>query len=398
MTRPLVGGALLALLATAFAFGIAELGVRALWARTYPEPSVWINHRVLGQYRRPSFRFRVPQIEGYQGDIQTDADGTIVRASLSPESADRSVMFLGDSMLEGQLIAPDDNLSEVVARRLRTATGHVCRCVNLGASVYSPARYLLAFRYWQAHVLPDVAIVFLYVLNDFNDDARLFHDDRLVFDGTGRLTAVRPTFDCRRGLQWRHDVGIQPMPRRENMTDCGGLVTDQLLRRTLAAYFARTGPLGTKLRTSTYATAETDLVRDNVLSVFKAHFTAEDRANLARTFDWIEEAHHRARAARTKFLVVILPAAVQVPGELTAEVAAAFGVPEGLTLSDRPQRWIASELDARGIPALDVLPDLLRLGPGVAFGRRDKHFSVAGHRVVGDAVAARLLDMERRDR
>jgi hypothetical protein len=384
-----ITNALLALGALVVGLTLAEGAIRWLNTRLYPEPLYWVNHPVLGVYRRPLHRYRLPHNEDYRGEFETDADGVILRDSLDPSEADVHVMFLGDSMLDGQAVAPNDNLTEVFARRLREQTGRVCRCVNLGISGSSPARYLLAYRFWRERVRPDLVVLLLYVLNDFNDDARLHHGGRLVYDAGETLTAVRPTFDCRRGTFWGVHAGIHPMPRRENLSDCGGLRSLQLLRRTRAAYLEPLGPVGVRIRRSAWDTAEADLVRDNVLSIFKSRLTPADQEDVTRTLGWIEDTSVEAAKDGARLVVVVLPTAGQIPGEL-AGVEEAWGVPRDVVLPETPHRWVSAALDARGLPHVDLLPLFLDVGAGVAFGRRDKHFSAAGHRLVGEFLADHL--------
>jgi hypothetical protein len=147
-------------------------------------------------------------------------------------------------------------------------------------------------------------------------------------------------------------------------------------------------------RRSSLASAETDRIRDNVLSIFKPYFSVEDRADVARTLAWIHELHDRATQGGAAVLVVVVPTAPQIPGELR-DPPLGWGLPAGAVLPDLPQRWITADLGARGIRYLDLLPSLLKIGPGVAFGYRDKHFSKEGHRIVGELTAKEVIRLLR---
>jgi hypothetical protein len=390
LRRRWLGAVALLVSAVVIALMIAEGGVRLFYARWDFEPAAWVNHAVLGYVYRPQHRFVHPTNEEYQGAFLTDDAGLIIRASLDRTPADRAVLFLGDSMLDGQGVAPDENLSEVVARAL-AREGTTCRCANAGMSASSPVRHLLAYREYRTRVRPDAVVVLVYVLNDFNDDARLFHDDRLVVEADGNPLRIKPMFDCWRGTGWRLDVGTQPMPRRQPLGDCGGPQTYQLAVRTWAAHFAVLGPRFGVLRSAAFATRATAPIRDNLLAIFKAEadLAAVDRADIARTIGWLHRLVDEVRADGATPLIVVVPFAGQVPGGL-AGVAHAYDLPEGMVVGDMPQRLLRASLGARGIAAVDLLPLIRAEGADRIFGRRDKHFSTEGHRIVGTALAKHL--------
>jgi lysophospholipase L1-like esterase len=368
---------------------LAETAVRLFYHQMAFESAVWVNHRVLGYTYRPNHRYVYRTVDD-SGAVAatTDADGLVIRASLDRANADRAILFIGDSMLDGQGVGVDENLSEVVARRL-AAAGQACRCANVGMSASSPARYLLSYRTYRARVRPDTVVVFVYALNDFNDDARLFHDDRLVIEANGDLTRIRPLYDCRRGTEWRLDAGIQPMPRRQSLRDCGGLQTYQLAVRTWSAVGGERGPRSGIARFSDFASRAATPIRDNVLAIFRREdeLTGTDRADVARTLGWLHRLVTEATADGASPLIVVVPFAGQLPGALGSARERYGHIPEGTMVADTPQRLLRSWLVAHDIAFVDLLPVLRSGGAARFFGPRDKHFSAEGHQVVGTAIA-----------
>ncbi len=101
-----------------------------------------------------------------------------------------------------------------------------------------------------------------------------------------------------------------------------------------------------------------------------------------------------AAAGTTPVMVLLLPDEFQVDDELWARIEGASG---GQVFErDLPQRRISEFLRSRGVPCLDVLPDLRAAAARGehAYLLRNTHFNLRGNEIVGHALAeflARVL-------
>jgi len=97
---------------------LGEMGVRIVYSHFYPDLSLWVNHSVLGYHMRANHRFSFDSSEGYKGEFTTNQMGLVIRNSLKKKTATLTVMFLGDSMLQGTQVAPNENLTEILSRQM----------------------------------------------------------------------------------------------------------------------------------------------------------------------------------------------------------------------------------------------------------------------------------------
>ena len=380
-----VGLPAISLAAVVLAVVLLEVGLRAYLSARYPStPTKHANHDLMGDYYRPSHTFtELSHVDGETHEFATNGLSIIVRDSLESDS-DFTVLLLGDSILEGAQVPANSNLSELLARRLQGG----CRCINLGHAGDSPAKYLLAYRHFKSYFNPDNVLLFFYAMNDFNDDARLYHDQRIVLDEGGAVVRVEEKFDLPRRTYWTKWAGVQPYSLRHHWTETKGLLTVQVLKGVLGrivdsqAY----GPHEALTRRSgDFETRNQDLVRNNILSAFKDEYSRADLEDIARTQRFILDLQAEVERDGARLTVVLVPFAGQIEGGISP-LEDVYFMERGEVANARPQEVMAEFLSERGMSFLDLLPVFREWEGALLFGKKDKHLTLDGHRLVSHEV------------
>lgn len=101
--------------------------------------------------------------------------------------------------------------------------------------------------------------------------------------------------------------------------------------------------------------------------------------------------HAQVTASGARFLVVMIPDQLQVDEALRVRVIDHLGVAASRVEVDYPQRLLASLLDERGIPSLDLLPLFQERARGERlYWAGDTHWNVEGNALAADALARYL--------
>lgn len=291
-----------------------------------------------------------PQI--YKVDVAYDHHG--FRNDVDLQSAD--VVVIGDSFVEGAETAQRDTLVAVMARRMGLTAA------NLGQSGYGPQQELVVLRRYGLPLKPRAVV--------------------WVFFGGNDLSNVDEYEEMRGG--WQAIAQTVPLDKR-------------LLSVSALAALAR---LTTPVRTSL-----SDDARRHAID-FRTSTGASERLYLDREYvawtphQWevatetLKNARDEARRTGTEFLLVYVPRKlsvyrgfIQASPDSFAHVWAESHLPDVLAQWSRDNR--IEYLDAT-LP----LRDAVRGGESVHLAE-DVHWNAAGHRVVADAIAARLGQMLR---
>lgn len=378
----------LSLTSIVIGLAIGEIGLRAYLSSRYSyTPTRVINHRILGYYFRPNHQFSDKANDGTDHDFKTDDLGIVLRDSLNVQS-DLTVMFIGDSMLEGALVLPNQNLSELLASTIKAG----CQCINLGISGHSPARYMLTYRHFKQFFDPEYVFAFFYVLNDFNDDARLYHDGRIVLSKDGTTERIKPKFNYDRNVIWTLAGGSAAIELRQYwQEELGSIVVHIIKHFVMRVVDKLSGKQNYGLspslepRLSQWDSKHQDRVRNNVMSVFKDRYSQDDWEDIRRTQSFLLELNQEVTDDAKKLIVVLMPFAGQIEGQIVG-AEESYGIKEGEFVSTKPQAVMSSFLAEHNIPFIDLLSVLQEHKQQELFGRTDKHLSVDGHQVVAEEL------------
>ena len=328
--------------------------------------------------------------ESWQGSVQghpyrTNALGLRDREiGAKPPDAVR-VLMLGDSFTEGGGLADDETIPRRTEAALR-ATCPAAEVINAGVASYSPILELLSLRKISGAVRPDVVVV--------NLDMTDVHDD-LIRTQLAELDAAR--LPARVVTDRRRETALvlpPALPHALRPVDdaLAHLLLWQSLRKTPAGRrvlgelnldepsLAKRGLLG-NLRYDRLA-----ITRDTTAMGESAAWDATGR--------YLAAIHRTAEAANARVLVVAYPYPHQVAAFESPGGRARFGIGAGLYDSDRPFRTV-EELGRRHGFGVVSLRETFRRNADPArplFRPDDVHHTAAGARVMGDAIAAALME------
>ena len=113
----------------------------------------------------------------------------------------------------------------------------------------------------------------------------------------------------------------------------------------------------------------------------------------ARAGEYLGGIRDIARRAGADMVVVVIPDEAQVNADLQTDVIRSSGYSAAELDFDLPNRAIAAELAADGIPMLDLLAMFQQQGKATRLYKpQDSHWNLAGNRLAAEAIAAFLRD------
>ncbi len=327
-------------------------------------PDVWRPHDGLGWVQAPHLDTVVNTGERTVR-LLTDDGGYRIGPEPRPPAAHR-ILALGDSYLAALQVAYEQTLTALAELRLTRELGAPVEIVNASAGGWGPSHYLLAARRELARRRYDQVAVFFYLGNDVIKARRDHFPPK----------KSRVRHDFRWPTRWRRKDVVDSLLRPVNDRLETRSHLFQLVKKRVRFLLMRTG-----LSVRRFPEV---LVREQASSP-RWRLSAEICRSIAG----------EAEARGLPILFVLLPGISEVDrgiGELTARAV-------GLELSeidfDQPSRRMRRELAGLGLTVLDATPALRaahRAGLEDLYGQVDYHFGVAGHRVVAEAVAPRLLE------
>lgn len=345
---------LLALVTVLVAFTVAlalvEVGIRIF----APQPtklsvSALLDSRLI--YRLPPNTSGTDVKEEFAVHIQTNAQGLRDRdySLRKPAGVATRVLVLGDSMTFAEGVESADTFPEVVERRLSSNM----EVINAAIRGYGPDQELLLFDELVPIYRPDVAVLAVYVENDY-EDVLYGH----LFEARGaELVPVPLSEDSSQKYRYyRQQSRIQGLPGYQFLVAHSH--TMNLVRRWW----------GWREFHQVFPQYEADHQREEqAWSVLRLVLTR-----------WIE----RARAEQIEPRWLLLPAAGDV------------GLAAGPKNAQRTEQVLKLAKDL-GVIALDLRPAMKKSAAAgdVLYYPKDQHFTVAGHHVVAEQFESMLREM-----
>jgi hypothetical protein len=280
----------------------------------------------------------------YPFDVMYDRNG--FRNACDFSSAD--VVVLGDSFVEGGLVAADDLMTATLGRSLG------CKVANLGQSAYGPQQELAVLKRYAAPLHPRLCIWTFYEGNDLEDVVR--YEQLTQGD---RSTPRERSFGRNALLAISNGLGRILAPDRSGRAPCGSFRLED--GGVASLYFH--GP-------SALRSCQEMAAIDKVVSILTA-------------------AQAACTAMRAPLLIVFAPEKFRVYRDYCT------------FLPDNPcARWVPDDLPDRlreRVAAIDPRIGFLDLTPALAaeaarghllYFADDTHWSAEGHEVAGRAIAA----------
>jgi hypothetical protein len=419
----ITGGCLVAVL------GLASLVMRFTVPPVLSEDKV--NHPLAGVWFAPNTPHTVQGINGeYRVAYRTDGQGIPIRTgSNAPRRGALRVMVVGDSYMQGDYVPMDQTMSVILEEEMREALGRDVQVVNLGLNVTSPLNYAMTYRAFKDRYDPDVVILAFGPANDITEDARLYHDDRILYGPDGQPEAIKAYFDLKNSTFWLpFYVGDQqaetPLPYlvdpatwkrgvlpvagtlfRERL--CAGLNWDatswslqippeEVVRAPL--YDGADLPCNSLEADLTpmcfnWAIRENSLIRNNELAVYKESYRPEDREDIERTLSSIALMAEEVEAEGRIFVLLTLPHGLEIEGEQQG-IAGSLGVPPDTLIDGSAIHALVGDFcTERSLVCLDLLDPFRAHQGSLLFLRYDTHWSLAGNRVAAESLTDLLVPL-----
>lgn len=291
----------------------------------------------------------------------------------------RRVVSIGDSFSIG--VVPHVFHYTTVAEQLLGDT----EILNLGVPGIGPAQYLLLLEREGLELAPDLVVVALFAGNDLEQYAPpspaagwpwMQRDRVMLFLVAQRLQAIRRERE-------HSGVALSELDRRLGRELQAGLDAKDLERELPHL-------LDPELEPASYSPERFASIETSRARLLGLPSQAEYSRLLAQLDALL------ATAGKVPLAFVLIPDEFQVDDALWAQVQVAAG-PEPLE-RERFQRIVLDWARERGVPALDLLPEL-RAVPPWRDGRphlyqlRDTHFNRRGNRAAGEALARFLASL-----
>ncbi|MBM4383049.1 MAG: SGNH/GDSL hydrolase family protein [Deltaproteobacteria bacterium] len=305
----------------------------------------WPNSTFSGEVPGNLAHFGPANLPGYHVEMRYDANG--FRNDTTLARAD--VVAIGDSFVEGVLVAREHTVSEQVARRIGATVA------NLGQSAYGFRQELIVLERFGLPLRPRVVLWFLFGGNDFRD-----------------------VEEFERMLERVDEAPPKPPFRQRSFVRSGLLALSRALGARRSASVLHTAHFRR-------ASGERELV------IF-GHATQSPSEHQWRTgTETLLAAQGRAREIGARFLVVYIPRKFEVYQGL-------LEIPEGSLVA----RWkdarlnerVAAWAESQGIDFLDTTPVLRR---EVEAGSHpylldDVHWNERGHELAAELISRRLRE------
>jgi hypothetical protein len=384
-----------------------EVSLRLFLREKGQNTTIWINHEVLGYSHRPNFSFkRSSKIDGFSNHFRIDEGGFIIRRHPGVEKKGpelpQNIMILGDSMLQGNQVSASENMSVQLEDQLSKGNNSRIMVINLGANGYSPLLYMLAYQCYKKQFNPKLVIVFFTVGNDFNDDARLFHDNRIVYSETGEIKGIKPKFDYLTRVYWTKSHGTISFPWRNTSfwsLRTVGLIKEALKNKGNTQFIAHKKGSSLKMdcndltgrltqRCHNYSLRESSLVRNNIFAIFKEEYTELDLADIELTLRYLSVLRDEVEADGRAFLLVILPIPAQIENQWEIGKTL-YGInlkKEERIKSTAPQKVLINFCIRKRINYIDLLPVFRANSKKKLYWAKNTHLTKTGHSLLATRV------------
>lgn len=422
------------LVAVCIGLGLAVLILDIAFRLTDPPRTTLekANHPLSGAWFVPNRRAWNRSLDGeFLITWRTDRRGIIIRDGPNRPQPDAfRILALGDSFTQGGHTLMEDSTTVLLTDDLETRLGIPVQTINLGFSASGPTTYLMIYRSFVEAFDPDMVVMMLYIGNDFTEDARLYHADRLNYDSEGRVVSIKEYFDYDAGLAW---TPFLPDPIFiESMTDdivdrdawhggffsaahelfvygvCKPLSPEEIYAIILPRDQVEQRPFisGEGLDCKSldgsltgfcfnYAIRNESLVRNNGAAIYKDTYLPEDMEDIQRTLDSIEQLIEETTAADQKFVMVIIPHAGEVPQQMQGSASQA-GIPAGTIIdSEQPYKLLDQFCEENQITCVNLLPVFREHTDSVLYYHYDIHWTTLGNQLAADTIAGAVLEAAR---
>jgi hypothetical protein len=385
------------LLATFLALLAAEVVARAAFGR-YIEPIYELDPVVLHRPIPGSSHWFVHHAVNGGGRILVEIDASGYRGGpLAPPGRKKRVAVFGDSYVMAEFSAVERTFCEQLERQLAAASGAEVEVVNAGVPGYGPDQSLLRMEGELAPLRPDLAVVCVYVGNDWGD---LLRNKLFRLDSDGKLVRntcvlggkVRAEFAAGEAPAlvrlarrwWRSQEALDAMQR-----------SDPATRELLASRFVETSLADSRAEYEAYVVRRDDEVRDLLGDHYDVDVSIEPESAWARyKIALMEGVLGRIRDVAEQNGVRVLLVAIPSPLDACDHYEQGWVDPvryptyARARLSDELGR-IAGRV---GVGVVDLFPTFRARGDAVYLRAPDGHWNDLGQELAAELVSKRIVD------
>jgi glucose/arabinose dehydrogenase len=325
--------------------------------------TVWKPVEGLGRDHIPNLDTEVDTGEG-PARVRTDELGHRIGAAPAVD-ADLKILAVGDSFVEALQVDYEEMMTSLLADSLSQALDRRVEVVNVAVGGWNPNHYLIATKRELERSPYDLVIVFVFMQND------------LVTERVDSFPAA---------------TDLAP-PRRGGSPDGGLRETIDSLAFALHAFIAKRSHLYVYLRNY----MELRRMRSGSQpghSVANIMLSERESPRWRITGGILAEIASVARQNETSVLFVLLPSDYYIDEDMLSTYLDAFRLDTSQVDVDQPARLLTAELEPLGLTVLDATGPLeaaLETGRKDLFGRVDRHFGRAGHRLMADFLEPAAL-------
>ncbi|MHC4870693.1 MAG: hypothetical protein ACYTFY_02505 [Planctomycetota bacterium] len=363
--------------------------------------TIYINNSFSGYWRRSNFNFKISSpFKEYKNEYKTDEVGRIIRRNKKIPENSLKILLLGDSLLEGAQVPADKSFSPLLENIMHQNNYKNWYIDDRTISGYSPARMTALFKSLDKKSYK-IILIALYIGNDFNDDSRLYHYNRIIFDKFGSILKIKERFDHNRGVMWTSHSGIKKAPWvRKPFYESELLsIIEKSFKRKKGTKLIESNNISINSqhlsdKTSNIKSLEKDFIRNNISSIFKNKFFPEDIEDINRTLSYVKQLVDEAKSSMVTPILLIIPSSYQINSQrkfLLRKCDFLKITPMDLhKIHSKIQKLIIDFSTKENIHYLDLLP-ILNTSNENLFLEFDNHFNQKGQKFVSEAVYKHLI-------
>ena len=405
----LLSNAALFTLGVLFACAVGEVGLRLLGLPSSAEPrdgepAILRQEERTGWMTREGAHIEVTPLEGESFVLRVNSTGQR-GDEVGPRSdpAQRRILFLGDSFTMAVGVRDGDTFVQRVSELLNDRGSRRFQAINGGVAGYGTYQELAYYRYYGRPLEPDVVVLGVFLGNDFRDnmittrqgelinpilvpnwrDYARRHEEPFLRDSGDDLLVDPISAEPVRvpSLVW-----VESLVRRSLLARLVRSRWDRLVGRWTASVFL----LDMRSRYYFYEIGLYQRLGDELL-----------RTARELTADCIRQLHRLVIDDGAELVLVLLPSQSQVDRQHWKRTLETLDLPEdalGPLDMRYPNRILAALCEKEGILLCDLTDQFAGAedsGSLYLTSAGDRHFSIAGHRLAAEGIAACLAEGSR---
>ena len=324
-------------------------------------PAMYLADPILGTDLQPGYRGYLRE-EEFRHDVELNSIG-LRQGEIEISKDDRMrILFVGDSFTFGYGVEEEDGYVRVVEGKLNGKGEGNYQVLAKGVPAWWTDSYYLYLKTRGLALEPDVVVIGLFMGNDID----VGDPDNAVWNEVDANGLPKSTLSKRVRIDQGHRVRVKrktrwkvPVLRNSHVFQLCWTAVQRVLR----------------------------IFKPKVQGaiMYQHDYSEDTEAMIKKVEQLLLGMAEMSRAAGGQFAVVMIPERFQVHPQYRTDADLDY---------DKPQRLFGEFFTHNGIPHLDLLPILRAQAESsgeLLYYQRDSHFTRAGYKVSGEAIADYLL-------